>query len=1209
MESAPTPGKRKTEPGGTEALSFVVGIGASAGGLEALRALIARLPAQSRMAFIIAQHLSPSHPSLLAQLLERETALPVRFAAQGETLAANTVYVAPANANIQVRDGRFRLSEPFKHAVPKPSVDYLLASLAEEFGERVIAVILSGTGSDGAVGVRAVKAAGGFVVVQSEDSAKYGGMPRAALDTGCVDRVLVPAEIAAEISRIEQAGTSAPYSGGEAMPEPVYERVLNRVRQRTGVDFSKYKESTLRRRLGRRLLAVQAADLEAYDRYVDEHPEEAERLYQDVLISVTAFFRDDTAFEALGPVLDKLIAGKRPGDEIRVWVPGCATGEEVYSIAILLAERLGARAHDYRVQIFATDIDARALANTRRGEYHAASLADTSDEWLARHFSLHGDCYQVAKRLRDWVVVARHDLTQDPPFVRLDLVSCRNVLIYFKAILQEKVLEVFHYALKLGGYLMLGQSETVGQQPELFAPLPGRARLFRRKDVPSRPPLRYRVPGVTPEPAAIELGRRRGKAGAAERMHEALLTHYAPPAVLVDDTLQVRRVQGDVSPFLKIAPGEPNWNLASLLRRELRGEARSLVTRAGRTHEAVSGRVLRAGDDQTPFRMAVRPLPGEGEEDLYLLAFEPAVDQALPRAVPAEAGDAVELQILRDELSTTREHLQTVIEELEASNEELQSLNEELQSSNEELQSTNEELETSNEELQSTNEELSTVNEELQTKTTELAAANADLGNVKNSLADPWLVVDERLRLKLFNPAALALYPLAPFELGQILTALTCKVEIPGLKRVVERVIAEGQPAEQQLSDKRDYLLRVRPYRDAADGVRGAVLSFFDNTEVRRAEQAVRENATYLQAILDNLPLIAYLTDELGRYLFVNRAFAQLFGVDQAAARGKSEYEILGEADAETFAGRDAQAFSQNRVLETEDGIEAGGRTRTFLAQRFLLFKEDGNVFGLCMMGLDITARKEREEWLRLQAKAMDASINGILITDARAPDMPILYANDAFVAMTGYDKDEVVGRNCRFLQGEDRDQAEIEEIRTTIRAGRPSQALLRNYRKDGRLFFNELTISPMKGEHDELTHFIGIQNDVTARVTADRAVRAREAWFARVLDEADIGRFELEPSEDALRGSDAFWALQGVTEDPSYAHWLARVDGADRAALEAAVLACAAEGVELDVDFTLHHPFHGPRRLLALAFRVLDPGGPARLSGVLRDLTPAAGG
>ncbi|MDP1635782.1 MAG: chemotaxis protein CheB, partial [Gallionellaceae bacterium] len=536
----------KTENSSRALRPYLVGIGASAGGLEALSALIAALPTDLGISYVVLQHLSPTHRSMMAQLLGRETAMAVQEVENGVQPEPDTIYVAPASNNVKLKDGCFELIEGPREASPRPSVSMFLTSLAEEKTEDAIGVILSGTGSDGSAGLRDIKAAGGYTFAQDPQTAKYTGMPQSAIDTGCVDWVLSPEEIAKEIAIIARSHGTVTVANKPPVGATTLKKLLIKVKQQTRIDFSGYKEGTLWRRIERRMAACHVSDLDDYLTLVDNNPEELEHLGKDILISVTAFFRDPASFAALRTLLQMIIQTKRPGDEIRIWVPACATGEEAYTLAIILAEMLGPNVNQYRIQIFATDIDLNALAVARKGSYPESALVDLEPGLAIRYFQKVGNRLEVSRTLRDMVVVARQDLVQDPPFLRLDLVSCRNVLIYLQNELQAKVLSTFHYSLNPNGLLFLGKSEGIFQQEALFEVLDKGSRIYRRCAGESRLSVSaFRLPDMAAErsvPKAI--------ADSESRLLAEAVRRYVPASVLVNAAFDIMHMHGDISPYL-----------------------------------------------------------------------------------------------------------------------------------------------------------------------------------------------------------------------------------------------------------------------------------------------------------------------------------------------------------------------------------------------------------------------------------------------------------------------------------------------------------------------------------------------------------------------------------------------------------------------------------------------------------------------------------
>lgn len=817
----------------------VVGIAASAGGLEALGHLVTNLPAESTMAYVVVQHMAPQHPSMLAQLLARQTDLKVVEITDGMRVEPNVIHITPPNTDLDIEDGTLLLREPHAAIGPKPSADYFFSSLAEDQGENAVGIILSGTGSDGAHGIRAVKAAGGITMAQNEDTARYAGMPRAAVETGCVDFVLAPERMGGELVELLLNPRRAQLLAEDENSDAV-QRLLHMVKHRLGVDFTGYKKTTILRRIKRRMAACRTGTLEEYLSHVNDAPQELEALRNDILISVTSFFRDDEAYDALSKVIPDLVRDKKPGDTIRVWVPACASGEEAYSLAILLAEELGDQLGNYQVQIFATDVDADALARARKALYPDAALKTMSRAMLSRYFLARGGYYQVVKSVRDMIVFAKHDLIQDPPFLRIDLISCRNLLIYFDGALQQKVINIFHYALNPGKYLLLGKSETVGSATSRFHTVDKKWKLFRRlgegRIQPREQIASFQPRGTGAEPVPGHRPRREKEVSLNDIALAALITTYAPPTALVDRDGRILHVHGDMQGFLQLGQGAPDLNIFSMVRKELRADARSLFTRVQQKRTELVGPAscyTREGEE-CHVRVAVRPLALSLDE-LYMISFEPALPATAPP--PGQTGEDIEIHPrmleLEQELVATRENLQTVVEELETANEELQSLNEELQASNEELQSSNEELETSNEELQSTNEELTTVNEELQTKSAELAAANGDLENILRSLAFPLVVIDRALRVTRYNALAKTIFGLHPTDIGQTITSVSCMLDLPGLRDMLTDVVEKGEIRREEVqAGDLTYRLQFQPFRDEMGTPTGAVLTFVEGGEV-----------------------------------------------------------------------------------------------------------------------------------------------------------------------------------------------------------------------------------------------------------------------------------------------------------------------------------------------------------------------------------------
>ncbi|MDZ7698126.1 MAG: chemotaxis protein CheB [Deltaproteobacteria bacterium] len=855
----------------------VVGIGASAGGLSAFEAFFSGMPADAdpNMAFVLVQHLAPDHKSILTDLIRRYTRMQVFEVEDGMVVRPNYAYIIPPGRDMAFLNGSLQLLEPAAPRGQRLPIDFFFRSLAQDQRERAIAIVLSGTGSDGTMGVRAVKGEGGMVMAQNPASTEYDGMPRSAIATGLVDYELPPAEMPAQLIAYAAHAFGKPPRPA-AVPPPKTENALKKIfillRAQTGHDFSQYKPSTIHRRIERRMAVHQIETLDGYVKYVQQTPAEVEALFRDLLIGVTSFFRDPEAFQALDEhIIPKLFAAKPADGAIRIWSPGCSTGEEAYSLAMLLAERQEALKRSFKVTIFATDIDGQAIATARAGRYPASIATDLSPERLARFFSAEPgvknagpDTYLIHKGIRDMLVFSEQDVIKDPPFGKLDLISCRNLLIYMGGDLQKKLIPLFHYALNPGGFLFLGTSETVGEFTELFAVQDRKSKLYQRKEDlhgAQRAALGRFLPPMTAADAMPpkSAGRTTGSGGAGkpplrELAEQALLQQAVPAAALVDGHGDILYIHGRTGLYLEPVPGEAGVN--NILKMAREGLRRDLATAL---HRAVAGREtvrhpglrVKTNGDFTTVNLTVRPVPaapaGSPEPPLYLVILEeappsgpaPVQAAALPDGPGPGADSDARVAALQQELRAKDEYLQASNEELETSNEELKSANEEMQSVNEELQSTNEELETSKEELQSVNEELATVNAELQTKVADLSRANNDMNNLLAGTGIATVFVDHALHILRFTPAATKIINLIQSDLGRPVGHL-----VSNLKNY-ENLVADAQAVLDTLAPKEVevqtaagewYLMRIQPYRTVDNVIEGAVLTFVDINLAKQLE-------------------------------------------------------------------------------------------------------------------------------------------------------------------------------------------------------------------------------------------------------------------------------------------------------------------------------------------------------------------------------------
>ena len=1081
------PPESKTTNTDADTRPFIIGIGASAGGLEALSQLFPNLPKNLGLTYVVVQHLSPTYRSMMAQLLSRETTMLVRDIEDGTKPEPNTVYITPPNRNVTLNGGCFRLVVPAKESLPKPSVNLFFASLAEEAAESCIGIILSGTGSDGAHGIHAIKAAGGFTFSQDPTTAKYNGMPQSAIDTGSVDWILPPENMGTEIALIVQNHGRIPMATQAANAPATLKTLLARVRGRTKVDFSQYKEPTLWRRIERRIERRMAANhvgtLPDYLALADEHPGELDKLCKDILISVTSFFRDTEAFAGLEKVVAAIIANKQLGEDIRVWVAGCATGEEAYSLAILFAERLGNAFDQYRIQIFATDIDLEAMGRARRGVFAATSLAHMDRDRIRAHFTPHGDRYEINKNIRDVVIFARQDLVQDPPFLRLDLVTCRNVLIYFQSELQARLLAVFHYALNPGGYMFLGKSESVFQQEGLFETFDKEARLFKRSGMTARLPL-FRADANYAPAAGLnqrqEASKPPSNSGFEHILLEAAGRHFIPLTILINGKFEIRHIHGDASRFLNIAPGKPAFDLISLIRRELRTEIQVLLRQVQVKHMVAHGRPrrIKALDPLRGVRISVHPLPDSGHDSLFMVCIE-WIQPVGGKILEGDGAGSITDRELEDELAATREHLQTLVEELETSNEEMQALNEEIQASNEEMQASNEELEASNEELQSTNEELATVNEELQIKTTETQELNIDLENIQNSVDYPLLVLDQNQALLRYNRAAIHLFKLGIPQVGRNIRNLALPAGMPDLGEDVQKVIESQTAMDRQIvnANKRHYALHIAPLLREQNHLAGAILLFADNTNLYEIERSARENQERLLAVMNNSVSMMAVKDATGRYQFANPKFERSFGFATGQIVGKTDFQVFPPNVSDLFREAELEAMRLRKDIEREETIRLGGVDRHFLVVRFPLFDDDGAITGVCFQATDITDRKHAEEQLRLAARVFDRAAEGVVVTDI---NQRILTVNDAFSNVTGFTREDVVGQTPRILNSGKHIAQFYIDMWEKIDAQGWWQGEIWNRKKNGDLYLEWLSINTVKDQEGKVVNYVAMFSDIT---------------------------------------------------------------------------------------------------------------------------------
>ena len=897
----------------------VIGIGASAGGLEAFEQFFRKVPPDSGMAFVLVSHLDPSHTSILTEILQRTTTMPVVEAQDQMKVVPNSVYAIPPNRDMAIFHGALQLSVPDQPRGQRMPIDAFLRSLAEDQGEQAIGIILSGTGTDGTLGLRAILGAGGVSLVQEPTTAKYDGMPTSAINAGYATHILpvekMPEALVSGIRALNQL-PAAP-----AVVTSGLNRILMQLRSATGHDFTQYKKSTIGRRIERRMSMHDIEDKEVYARYLKEHPAEAQALFKELLINVTNFFRDSEAFDALKhDILPQLFAGKPEDYVFRVWVAGCASGEEAYSIAILLHEYMDEAHREFKILLYATDLDDDAIAVARAGIYPPNIAQDVSPERLRRFFVKEDAGYRVKKNIREMVVFAIQNVIKDPPFTRLDLLSCRNLMIYLEPEIQNRLIPAFHYALKPGGVLFLSPSESIASHPDLFTPLNRKWKFYRAAG--SIASTRAVMDGGlvwTKGPnakVADETIKKIKETNFAELTKRALLQSFAPASVVTDARGNILYVHGDTGKYLRPAPGQATLNVIEMAREGLQLELRAALLLAAAGSEAADQSAtfqsrevsVKTNGHFHLVHLNVRPLPSpDSGEKLLLVSFQEAARPMSEKLAPAPTGNgkpgrgkgaegASEQRVeeMERELAYTKENLQATIEEQQASNEELKSTNEELQSTNEELQSTNEELETSKEELQSVNEELVTVNAELQAKIEQLAGMQNDMKNLLDNVNVGTIFLDEHLSIRRFTRDAARVYRLVATDLGRSLSDIKSDIESEYLLSNAQTVLDTLVPWEREVRTTSGawYLARIQPYRTLDNVIDGVVLTFTDISQRVEAESAKRNALALAGNIVDTVREPLIVLDAALQVVSASRSFYQAFQAAPESTVGRPFYEL-----------------------------------------------------------------------------------------------------------------------------------------------------------------------------------------------------------------------------------------------------------------------------------------------------------------------------
>ncbi len=1120
----------------------VIGIGASAGGLAALRTFFAHVPEESGLAFVVVVHLSPEHKSHLADLLQPHVKMPVQQVTETIPLEPNHVYVIPPNANLNTIDTHLRLSKLEEKRRNRAPIDHFFRTLSRTHDGHAIGVILTGTGSDGALGIKEIKEQGGLTIVQDPNEAEYDGMPQSAIATGLVDLVLPLAEIPERALRAAHTKPKVRVPQNEeeieANERQLLQKVFAQIRARTGRDFGHYKRSTILRRIARRMQIRHVEELADYLDLLRSEASEVRALADDLLITVTSFFRDRDVFERLEQkVIPQMFEGREPNDTVRVWSVGCATGEEAYSLAILLLEEAARHDAPPLIQIFASDLHEHSLAHARDGFYPGDIETEINAERLRRFFIKEDGGYRIRKEVRELVVFAPHNLLGDPPFSRLDLVACRNVLIYLQRAVQQDVIELFHYALRPGGVLALGTAETI-ESSDLFHTEDKKLCLFRKRNVPAPEPrlpvfplTHVRLPG---DPPRSERG---GEPVAYGTLHQRLVERYAPPSLLVTPDDKIAHLSEHAGRYLVHPGGELTANVYKLVREELRIELRAALHAAREADMVVRAKPIpvRFDGEASPVVLHVRPSLEPEQAGYALVIFEegeavapfspfsgapfsgaaqrepvdrPSTNGSADESA-SESGEPERVRVLETELNLAQQRLQRIIEEYETSQEEMKAANEEMQSTNEELRSTMEELETSKEELQSMNEELQTVNQENRHKVEELAQLSGDLQNLLSATDIATLFLDRDLRIMRFTPKVGEIFNVRLADRGRPLSDLTHRLGYDDLQGDARRVLKTLIPVEREVRDDagRWYLARVLPYRSGDDRIEGVVITFVDITQRVQSEAARRESEERYRLLVENAEEYAIFTmDKAGRIVTWNSGAEKTLGWTAEEAIGQSGVIVFTAADdGDRFEYELETAAAQGQAVDERWHVRRDGRRFWANGMMFALRDSAGTLHGFAKLLRDETGRMQAEEALRetrdrlLMAQAASglgwATVNfptGEIVCDARAREILGLKGErtlDTFLE--------------HRLHPEDRARVEA-ELRASVAEQRPLDLIFRTVDADGELRHVHTTGLIETAPDGSLLHGNGFVRDVTEQERAKAALQESEERYRLTVENVD---------------------------------------------------------------------------------------------------------
>ena len=1143
----------------------VVGIGASAGGIAPLQHFFAEMKPDSGLAFVVVMHLSPDFESQLAEVLQQKTKMPVVQVTEAVKVQPDHVYVIPPNHQLTFEDSMLRLMPPQQAQGRRVTIDLFFRTLAYAYGQRAVSIILSGTDSDGVIGLKHIRAQGGVTIAQEPEEAEFDSMPLSAINTGMVDWVLAVADmperllkfvrnenamqLPPEILEAEEADAKVEDApGGETVSDETRDPedeealvlALRHLRAQTGQDFSHYKRATVLRRMARRM---QVNSIESIPRYLDflrQHTAEAHALLHDLLIGVTHFFRDQASFAALEANIPQLFAGRKHTDELRIWVTACATGEEAYSIAMLLCEHAAKLNDPPTLQLFATDIDEQSIHSAREGLYPRTIEADVSQERLRRFFMRDNGSYRLKKEIRDKVLFARHNVLSDPAFSRVDLVTCRNLLIYLNREAQRRVFDVFHFALRPGGLLFIGGAESADSSHSLFSPLDNHHRIYVRRslprstwNIPALPPgipAPRRVPGAIAGPmlprmtsGAVEQAgdqsQQSGYEGQARRsvmfgeLHLKLLEEYGPPSVVVNEAYDIVHLSENAGRYLTFHAGEPSTNLMTVVDPDLRVELRTALFRAGQSNKSVIVAALHVpiGDATETIDLHVRPIrPGDAAQGFFLVLFE-------KKATPlTEAEESTERETISrqvgDELQSLKEQLNATVEQFEVSSEELKASNEELQAMNEELRSAAEELETSKEELQSVNEELITVNHELKEKVEELSRANSDLNNLMTSTDLATIFLDRQLRVVRFTPSVQELFNLLPADMGRPISDITHKLRYGALIEDAQRVLDRLASVEREIEsdDERSFLARIAPYRTLEDKISGVVVTLVDVTQVKRAEAEVREVSKQMASelhrfntVMAAVPDFIYHFDLEGRFTYVNPPMLDFWGKTSEEAIGKKFHELGYPPELATRLQADVQkVIDTGRSVKGEKSYVRPGGIRHYEYIYVPLLAGDGRVEAVAGTTRDITERLKATEALRDSEERLRVATTsaGVFIWEVNLATGELKNSDNA-TSVLGFPLGSTAEENFALVHPEDRDAA-LERYHRVLAGDTMYDSECRFISPiDGEIIWARAQGQVVRDASGAPTRLFGITQNTTAHKLAEAALAESRERFRTVAD------------------------------------------------------------------------------------------------------------